>query len=382
MASNGLCRPPGNRSNQCSGVACDGDDAVTGTPVTPPKDSGPGNDSSMMMGTDAGDAATMSVVPKVILVHGANEAGPVRLCIANSPTATPRVPEDLLPGFSPLPFDKPGANLPPGFGAVLPLSALNVAKLNLVPIVIKAPALIAAGADARMKPCSAVLAPADAGGLIKDVDYFILPEVKQTDFAERNTYAAVVVGCPPGITDPAAVAKCGMGYVAGQATHNFRLQTYKLDRTSGGAGNLVQFVHGALAVDAVAGPVAPFIGTNGGDAGTTAKLSLGASTTSQAQAVTKSATTAVTTPAPIDFAKGVVGVTIMASMNDLVQGVGVAQTISNGNVTDPTFFKAGRGYTFIAVGDATDMTPPGPTGFKGAHFLVFDNDPVVPALPQ
>jgi hypothetical protein len=365
-------------------VACDGDD--TATPIPPvATDSGVGGDSSMMMTSDAGDGATASVVPKVILVHGANEIGAVRLCIATAPNGTPKVPDNLL-AFSPLPFDTATSRLPVGFGAVLPLSALNVSKFNLVPVVIKATSLDRIGAGGRAKSCGQVLAGEDAGGLKENDDYYILPEIQKTDFQEQNTYAAVVVGCPLGIEGPAA-AKCGTGYVPG--AHNLRLQTYKLDRSSGGAGNVVQVVHGALPIDGLAGPVQPFIATQGADGGVENPIfPLGdAGVTSQAQAASKSAapTPGAKTAAPLDYAKGLVGVRIIANGGVVAQSIAAAQVISGGLplTPKPTFYAAGRGFTFIAVGDPTEQQPTD-GGFNplAPHFLVFDNDPVVPALPQ
>lgn len=371
-------------------VACDGDDDANNNSSSGGTTSSGGTSSSggsSSGGTvDSGvDAAPKPILPKVALIHGANNAGPVRLCLATKGDATPTIPTDVL-AISPLPFTTATSALPPGFGTVLPIESLDFSKLNLIPIVFKASALAAVGATGRNKTCGQVLsAAADAGGLVRDVDYWVLPEVKKERFAQNNSYVSVVVGCPAGITG-AEAAKCGPGYTG--AVHNLHLQVYQLDRSSGGAGNVVQFVHGAPAVDPIVGPVRPFIGTLGADGGlATQEFPLGDAGVTFA--ATESSTTAAPTPgakttAPLSFTSGVVGVA--HATGALTAPMALTQILSNGGTPDPTFFKAGRGYTFIAVGDPT--APATTTGADGgptfnpltAHFLVFDNDPVVPAL--
>jgi hypothetical protein len=377
-------------------VACSSDDEPAVKPPvatvdaavaeTSVPDSGPLADT----GVDAGPSK-----PKIILIHGANEAGNVRLCLATSATNTePNLATETL-GIAPLPF-RGAPYLPPGFGSVLPIKDLDVPNVALTPIVFTAAALERIGATGDKKDCKEILGAlaSDAGlsddagvAVTKGVDYFVLPTVAKGTFEYDNTYVALVTGCAANTVAPLN-PKCGPGY---NGTANFKLVGYKLDKSSGGAGNVVQFVHGAQDVDGVlsgggSSPnVRPFLNVTGGDAGAD-KLYLtgdaGATFANSLQMALPAP--GIKTAGVIPIGTGIFGVT--AAIGDIPQSVISAQALANGGTPDPTFFKAGRGYTFIALGDPTQpKTVPLPDGgatFNGktVHFLVFDNDPVVPSL--
>jgi hypothetical protein len=366
-------------------VGCDGDDSGV-KPVVKP-DSGP------IVVPDSGpivvpDSGPMEVIPKVILVHGANEAGAVRLCLATSPTGEPDVNSDAL-SIPPLPSTTPASRIPPGFGSVLPITSLPVQKLALKVIVFSADSLLRVQAGGTAKTCPVIMSSLatlkdDAGvGLTENKDYFILPTVPKGTFGAGNTYAAIVEGCPPGVE---AAAKCGPGYDITKS--NLRLVTYKLDTTTkGGAGNVVQFIHGAQAADpaTMALGVKPFVNVTGADGG--AIYLSGADAGGVTFASTSNpATVVIPTPgfktdAPLSIATSQFGVTVAANGANIAGPIAVWHTIGAGGVTDPAFFKPGRGYTFIAVGDPQIQQPDGgPFDSKGIHFLAYDNDPVVPSL--
>jgi hypothetical protein len=353
-------------------VACDGDDDVVQNNV---KDASPLQDGNtpdaitpppVDSGADAGPPR-----PKVILVHAANKAGPVRLCLARSTSRTPVIPDDVL-GLAPLPYKAETPALPPGFGSVLPIKDLDVPNLNLVPILFSPASLARVGATGQNKLCDEIMrAAVDGGGatpLIENTDYFVLPPVPKDTFKSGNTYVAIATGCPAGIAE-AERLNCGPDYGDG-TKHNLKLVGYQLDKSSGGAGNLVQFIHGASALQG-AGPVVPFINPTGADGGAIA-LSDDAGVTfagSLGKAV------------PIAFTGGIVGVRVVASGGIVPSSVAAAQVLGNGGTPNPAFYAAGRGFTFIAVGDLTQSQPTD-GGFNplAPHFLAFDNDPIVPPL--
>ncbi len=384
-------------------VACSGDDDVKPVITTP--DTGTTADTGTNQdGGGGGDAAPDAgpALPKLILVHAANEAGPVRLCLARSETnANPDPKTDTLPVVPPLPYknatglgsDTNVVAIPPGIGSVLPLATLDITTINIKAVVIKPGALIRVGAGGNAKTCSELMAAAVyAGGandptkLNENTDFFVLPTIPKGTFKANETYVGLVTGCPAGLgLDTLGIAKCGPGY--SDTTSNLRVLGYKLDKsTPGGAGNVVQFIHGSSHVDAFLptgnNSVKPFItlspdaGADGGDRQFLDNTGVTFATTSATSTVVPNP--GAKTTAAISFATSQFGVTTAGPT--IAGGVSTWQTLGGAGVTDPTFFKAGRGYTFIAVGDPQGNVDPATGDFRGIHFLAFDNDPVVPKL--
>ena len=384
-------------------VACSGDDDVK--PVINNPDTGTTPDTGTLPDSGGGGDADAAgpVLPKLILVHAANEAGPVRLCLARSETnANPDPKTDTLPVVPPLPYKNAtglGSEtnivaIPPGIGSVLPLATLDITTINIKAIVIKPGALIRVGAAGNAKTCSELMAAAAYGpgavgtatALAENTDFFVLPTIPKGTFKTGETYVGLVTGCPAGLgLDTLGIAKCGPGY--SDTTSNLRVLGYKLDKTTqGGAGNVVQFIHGSSHVDAVLpsgnNSVKPFItlspdaGADGGDRQFLDNTGVTFATTSATSTVVP--TPGAKTTGAIAFTSSQFGVTTAGPT--IAGGVATWQTLGAAGVTDATFYKPGRGYTFIAVGDPQGVVDPATGDFRGVHFLAFDNDPVVPKL--
>ncbi len=383
-ASNAACG-----TDEVNIAAPDAAAATDGALPTPMVDGGTG------VAADADAAAVVDAgppVPKLILVHAANEAGPVRLCLARHPTnGTPDPRTDTLP-LAPLPYKNEkglgsAANpvaLAPGLGAVLPLESLDTTRIHLRPVAVKASSLQRVGASGNAKSCSELLAAAAYGPgavgsatqLAEGADFSILPSIPALTFHSGRSYVALLTGCPAGLgLDTNQTAKCGPRYT--EAAGNLRMVVFELDDASGGAGNVVQFVFGSSHVLPWVVKsfitVTPDAGADGGD-----RLFLDNGTTF---AIPDVVGLAVPSPgakltAPISFASSVFGV--QTALGEITGPVSRWQTFGAQGVVDPSFFKPGRGYTFVLVGDPTVTLNPGAGDFRGAHVLAFDNDPEVP----
>jgi hypothetical protein len=387
-------------------IACDGDDTATPAPTT---DSGTTTDSSTLPDTgprpDGGSDAAPVNNPKLIFVHGANQAGPVRLCLVSSPTnANPNPATDAFP-TAPLPYRNsagaiPGpdagaadlAFIPPGVGSVLPARTVAFQDINFRAVAILPSALLRIGVPGNQKDCNspeilggavygADASSSDPKKLVENVDFFVLNTVPKGTMKVNKTYVAFATGCPASL---AADPKCSN---AGP----LRVVLKELDATvPAGTQNTMQFVHASSHVDLVtsAMPVKPFVDFDGADAGDGGVTLIDNTGISYAQSapVANPPTTALPTPAfklpSAITAAASVGVELPGGAR-LPQSIAQAAGLSGVAPADiPTFFKAGRGYTFIAVGDpAVPANDPNPlVRLQSAHFLVFDNDPVVPPL--
>ncbi len=365
------------------------DDGAIPTPVV---------DGGKIETSDADAAAVVDAgppVPKLVFVHAANEAGPVRLCLARHATnGTPDPRTDTLPVVPPLPYknDK-GLGGPanpvafaPGLGAVLPLDSLDTTRIHLRPVVVKASSLLRVGAGGNAKSCSELLSAAAYGPgavgsttkLAEGADFTVLPTIPALTLRTGRTYVALLTGCPGGLgLDTNQTAKCGPGYTDGGG--NLRMVVYELDDAPGGAGNVVQFVYGSShVIPRVVKPfitVSPDAGADGGD-----RLFLSGGATFMANDTVGPAVPSpgakVTTP--ISFATSEFGV--QTALGEIAGPVSRWQAFGAQGTADPTFFKAGRGYTFVLVGDPKATLDPAAGDFRGVHLLAFDNDPPVPKI--
>jgi hypothetical protein len=401
-------------------VACDGDDDTLATPTgtattttttptttttTPVPDSGPGPGDAT---TDATDAGPKPAAPKAILVHGAISAGDVKLCLAFDQDGNGIADIDsesstligAIPSKTPL-FAGAGAVMPADLGSINVGSAIKAiafpksafGKLGALPGDGGADAGSAdAGGDAAAAPqpkCAEILSPAaqTARGLVKNVDYFELPEIPKGALKVNQSHVLLITGCVPGL-EGEATKLCGPGYNA--ANGNLRVVNYTLDNsTNAGANNFVQVIHGSQEVDGRLGgaAVSPFVqitpgmAADGGmdaSAGSTPIVLGGPAGVTFANTV---GTSAVLKGDLMAALKGTsnVGVTVVGAPTPTTIA-GPAQTWLEISAQNPVPAPGG-GYVFIAVGDpGAPQINPLMDDFRGIHFLAFPTNPTPPPL--
>jgi hypothetical protein len=403
-------------------VACDGDDdtvpaqPTTTTPTTQPTttttappDGGPGpSDATTDATTDASDSGPKPVAPKAILVHGAISAGDVKLCLAFDQDGNGIADIDsesstligAIPSKTPL-FAGAGAVMPADLGSINVGSAIKAiafpksafGKLGALPGDGGADAGSAdGGGDAAAAPaprCAEILSPAarTARGLVKNVDYFELPEIPKGALKVNQSHVLLITGCVPGLEGD-ATKLCGPGYNV--MNGNLRVVNYTLDNTTNaGANNFVQVIHGSQEVDGrlMGAAVSPFVQITPGmaaDGGMDASAGSAPIVLGGAAGVTFANTVGTGAVLKGDLMaalKGTsnVGVTVVGAPTPTTIA-GPAQTWLAISAQNPVP-AAGGGYVFIAVGDpGAPQINPLMGDFRGIHFLAFPTNPVAPPL--
>ncbi|MDB4995804.1 MAG: hypothetical protein JWM74_3236 [Myxococcaceae bacterium] len=393
-------------------AGCGDDDAtpVTATDsgpgadqVSPPTDSGGGTDTGTK--TDSGPPDAGPPHAKIILVHAAPGLPALRVCFKLGKLADGS--DGVIAPVAALPDQaKPGQPFPgvfPGTGGAFP-DLLDLSVYALTPIVINAAKI---STDVRtdggtQRSCQDILAP-DAGvvGTADAVQFATLPV---GTFTPNTTLLLALTGCAAGEaggTTPfpyTAQQKCGAAYTA--ANSNFAIQKFTLDKTPAGATQLGgQFINLSQGIENEA---APFAGACGLNTGCTANGVYPVIVKNDPAGDAAAAVATPLTAAPVKFplmapatAKGVTGVlpatasfaiagstTALGSDGGVGPSVGgasfpIVQTFTTGSATPADYFKDGRNYTFVLLGDPT-AGPASATNGYGVHFLGFDNDPVLP----
>jgi hypothetical protein len=366
-------------------VGCSDPVKVTPPVVTP--DSGPDEIPDTSVKPDTGPKP---VLAKIQVVHAAPVAGAVRICFATvAGIGDPNLTTDVG-GLPPLPNTPNGekpAGLPPGAGGPLPSTGTDLSGVTMKPVLFSVASLVIANGAQRPKPqpefsCPELLNPAlptAAKGLIKDKDYFVLPNLPPGTFANGKTIVVVAAGCPAGIVGD-AVANCGEDYDVGKS--NLRAITLQLDNTPAAAGKIkAQFLHASAGAD-------PFV--NKASAGATKAvkpwLKTGAEKTffgSPGTLTFKDNSIAATTPAievAVDQAATTVGIDVGAM--EYAAGtlpISLVAAITVGGAPPAGYFAPTKGYTFIAVGDPTKkLLEDRSNVLEVLHYLALPNDPIIP----
>jgi hypothetical protein len=366
-------------------VACSSDPVKVTPPVDTP-DSGPQDVPDTSAKPDTGPKP---VLAKIQVVHAAPVAGPVRICFATvAGDGDPNLTTDVG-GLPPLPNTPNGtkpAGLPPGAGGPLPSTGTDLSGVTMKPVLFLVGSLVKVNAAQRPSPqpefsCPELLNPAlpsAAKGLVKDTDYFVLPNLPKGTFANGKTIVVVAAGCPAGVVDPAVVANCGAGYTA--ATSNLRAITMQLDNTPAAAGKVkAQFLHASAGADAfvdaatkgVSKAVRPWLTTGTektyfGPAGVTFKDNSGAPSAAVELAVDPAKTTIGIDVAGSEYAAGTLPISLVAA-------------VTVGGAPPADFYAPTKGYTFIAVGDPTKkLLADNSNVLDVLHYLALPNDPIIP----
>ncbi len=364
-------------------------------------DTGPGNETGPKPDSGPPDAGPPHA--KIILVHASPGLPALRVCFKLGKAADGS--DGVIAPVAPLPDQaKPGQPYPgvfPGTGGAFP-DLLDLSVYALTPIVINAAKIqgdVRSTDGGTERSCQDILAP--DGGVIGTADAVAFPTLPVGTFTPNTTLLLALTGCAAGETGGStpfpytAQQKCGAAYTS--ANSNFAIQKYTLDRTAAGATQLGgQFINLAQGIEGEALPFATACGLN------TACTSNGVYPLIMKNDPTDASAPVATplTTAPVKFpllapatAKGVTGVSpanaSFAFAGSLTAGDGgvgpvlgnvtfpIVQTFTTGAATPADYFKDGRNYTFVLLGDPT-YGPASSTNGNGVHVLGFDNDPVLP----
>jgi hypothetical protein len=378
-------------------VGCSGDDVAPKPVVVPDSGTTDANVNDAPAPLDSGkDAGPKPVLAKIQIVHAAPVAGAVRICFATAPGA--KVPSLLtdVAGLPPLPAAATG--LPPGAGGSLPSTGTDLSNVTMTPVLFKVSALVREKTAQRPAPkpefsCPELLNPAipdaaTAGSFVKDVDYFVLPNIAPGTFAYKSSVLVVAAGCPAGVAGSAlpaelggAATNCGSDYDPTKS--NLRAITMQLDNTPAAAGKIkAQFLHASAAADVVvaavippAGPektIRPFLVTGAAPKNYLAPAGL--------SFVPNSAAPTAAVEVSFDPATTKIGIEKSAvEYTPLTLAITSAERAATGAIT-PGYFAATKGYTFVAVGDPRvtfDPANPLVTGLATIHYLAMPNDPTI-----
>lgn len=379
-------------------VACGGDDEVTpdGDGGTTSSSSGAsGTTSSSSGSTDGGSSGASSssggpapIPATVAVVHAFNAVGAVRICYAIGGTAAPEPGAGISPLF-PLPNSETG--LIPGSGGILPSTGTPLSSVYVRPYIIKSSAITSPASQCPdLIGEAATVTPA----LVEGTDYFMLDAIEKGALEDDSTYVLIAKEGP----------------TAGRPV----IQAYKLDTATDVPDDkiAVQFIHASPYLDKVTGlspNVAPFFdrptagvadaGADSGDGGAVAPpgraYEFFAGATASDKTAPFAALSALKTVDTFDVPNTAAGLMVTLGGNE--------QPILNRDTTlalipvstwatlsDPppaptqveggesVYFKAGRAFTFIALGDPTTnpATPEPLKTYLGPHYLVFPNRPV------
>jgi phosphoribosyl 1,2-cyclic phosphodiesterase len=194
--------------------ACDGD-------TTPPSffDGGSDATTSDVVQDGPGPDVVTTTHAKVIVVHASPDVPTVRVCFAIGLQNDGS--DGVIAPISPL----PQTGLAPGTGGALPDLGVDLSQRALTPYVILASKITSSAAR-----CDTLAG--DAGTLTQNVDYFVLPTIKNGTLAPSTTFLVAATGCVPSAIDPAAdTTTCGASYDSTKG--NLSLQIFTLDRVIG-----------------------------------------------------------------------------------------------------------------------------------------------------
>lgn len=421
-----------------TGPGTPGDDGgMDGTMVVPPGDDGPagGGDGNMTMthpdgsnGTDGGEAGSPPPVHgKLILVHGATQAPPLRFCYGavNGDAGAVSIIKQVYPAPRTVLGVPPGTGGPAADSPVdlmnrtIEIYAINALNNNLLAQPLDGGAELTCdqilGSDGVSPPA------ADAGGLgfIKGRDYWDIGTLPAGTLKDGTTTLLVVDGCPPNVSDSNdQLVECG---TIPSSTYdvnkgNLSFWTAQLDTTTGLDGGSIgaQFAYASYPFSFVSNATAQGVGAVAGffvektiipEAG--APDDAGDAAVSDA-AVEAAAPVVVTVPFPV--AAGVTNgqlkpmslVPVSGVTFDGTSGFFANVIAADGGATpfqvpvplpsiqqisapslaaDAGYFANGVGYVFILVGDPgqPQLTDAGTYNPSSPHILAFPTNPPFPA---
>lgn len=384
-------------------IACGNDDdakvddtvkpgPTSGSPGASSSSGVPGSSSSSSGNVVEPDAGPLPPTADLVVGHGYNEIGPIKICFAQS-TAAPPDEATPLPAVTPLPRGGAGI-LPPGAIGVLPKLGVNLSEVHLLIYAIRASALAGKGDPT----CDQIAGGTQTLNLVKGVDYFALPPLPKGGFADGKTYILLV--------------HRPVGEENGGPVGELSFYTQELDTSTAIDADKVgvQYIHASRYV---AGGSAPFIyrpagaeDPDAGDAGGDPRKEFfaGLQLVPQVAPPTpivqvaplspRSATgfglripTSPTTTADILHEAGgnLLSLDNWVALSD---STGVQVEMGDDGGTSSLYFEPGRSFTFIAWGDPSlgpNPLPPenpmyGLEALKRPHLTVIPNRPKVPAL--
>jgi hypothetical protein len=341
---------------------------------------------------------------KLVLVHASPDLPALRICYKLGKAADGSdgvlVPVAALPDQA-----KPGQPYPgifPGTGAPFP-DLLDLSSYAVTPIFVRAAAI---ASDVRKdggleRSCQDILS--QDGGLATD-DRTEFPTLPVGTFAPSTTLLLAVTGCKANtnVYPFSAQAKCGASYTS--SSNNFAIQKYTLDKTPTGAASLgAQFIDLTPAYEGesyvfggscganpscTANGVFPVIVKGYADGGTSAVVPL---TTAPVKFPEQRPTSAVGVSG-LDVATDKIAVAGTNTAGDggmgpLITelssqaGLPLVQLLTTGSNTPADYFRNGRNYTFLLLGEPSKLAavqPDGGFNGYGIHYLGFDNDPELP----
>lgn len=376
-----------------------GNDAGSDATTPPPDDSGSKEDAET-------PDASKPTFAKLTLINAATDLGPnadvdpitkfqaVRICYGTAAGVAPIAP---LPTSAPPGLTAKGLYI--GTGGVVPTisEGLDLELIQITPFLLNSARLAELGIED--KDCGTLLNKAfDAGDgpLVENVDYWELPAIPTGTLKKEKSFALVLSGCAgDAVVD--VPAKCGEGFTAGApGLGTLKVSVLEIDRATAAESDAVgtQFIHASPATKVVfaaafeGAPVIPgYLTEADPDAGADAGATFLPATDATAA-----------------------GVEVLAAPGALKQVKGVdfgGKFTPNGLIEDPTFqqlarplaqieaasglaagtYANGKSFTFILVGDpgASPTITVGDNtigNLRFAHFLGFENDPVVKGLTE
>ena len=336
------------------------------------------NTSSSSGGSSSGEVPEPKKAA-VFVAHGFNEIGPVRICFAASEEAPPATDATPRP-VPPLPAAGAGAQpnppLLPGTGGFLPDLGNDLAELHIQPYIVReASRLAALAADPQATTCDKLIGAGKP--LVAGTDYYVLPPIPKGKLANEKTFVLVAVN---GSDDPPADPPVGA---------NVGVIIKEVDRATEIAADKagLQFLNGSKYI---AAGVTPFL-YRGASVDPSKEWYAGeekvlADTLLPAAAVAVEAINATTNGHGIkanlgegenDYFHEREGSLIpVKNWSDLSDSAGIQKDDEDNSL----YFQSGRSFTFIFLGNpAAGPINPATGDFKGPHFLVIPNDPVIPA---
>lgn len=369
-------------------VGCGDDDEE----VTPGLDAG--RDGTADVNTPTPDSSTPdSAMPeagppdlaKLIVLHASPEAPAFRLCYGLKVGIQEIVPNTLAAPDTTANAALPYPGIFPGTGGTS-ASPIDLEPQTLVPYVVDAEKIkndVATTADAgagTARGCDELLGRKDGGvALVEGTDYFKLPEIPKGTFAKGTTVVLALTGCPKGITEATRQAKCGSDYT--EATGNLKITHPYLDRKAPATGMGAQAVHVSQPVEAMLGTLSPngvvpyFQQPDAGPVPLTGPIKFGQVGPAAPGSIT-GATQQTVFGIGLPLADG--GVQKLAPTPAEVP-LGLIQASTTGSTMPADYFKDGKSYGFIIVGDLAVPYRPATDGGlpngKGFHFLAYPSDP-------
>lgn len=345
--------------------ACDGD-------TTPPSffDGGSDATTSDVVQDGPGPDVVTTTHAKVIVVHASPDVPTVRVCFAIGLQNDGS--DGVIAPISPL----PQTGLAPGTGGALPDLGVDLSQRALTPYVILASKITSSAAR-----CDTLAG--DAGTLTQNVDYFVLPTIKNGTLAPSTTFLVAATGCVPSAIDPAAdTTTCGASYDSTKG--NLSLQIFTLDRV---IGNTQRF---GAQVAHVASPAAGVWSSLYGSTAVSAALKSfdgGAqeiivdSVPLDQLAPSSAASLAMPTVDQTSFVVAPVNPDGGAPPTSVSIPLPLVYEATTGKTTgENAYFTPGTNYTFVFVGDPRVSATVDGGAFNGysLHALAFPNDPPLP----